>query len=98
MQIIILAYNHILKRRIKRSAFVENILHSITILPFREEEARTYAQILSGLLKKRIHIGTNDLIIGATAITNNHTILTANEFDFNRIPGLKVVSFKLDKK
>lgn len=80
------------ERRIKRSAFVENIINSITALPFRAEEARIHAQVLSGLLKKGITIGAHDLIIAATAIANSHAILTKNEFDFNRIPGLKVLT------
>lgn len=80
------------ERRVKRSAFVEHIIKSISSLPFREEEARTHAQILSLLLSKGNTIGAHDLIISATAITHNHAVLTNNEADFNRIPGLEVVS------
>ena len=37
------------ERRIKRSAFVEHIIGSLTNLVFGEEEARVYAQILKNL-------------------------------------------------
>ncbi|HXH54141.1 MAG TPA: type II toxin-antitoxin system VapC family toxin [Gammaproteobacteria bacterium] len=79
-------------RRIKRSAFVEQIIKSISALPFREEEARIHAELLSTLLSQGNLIGAHDLIIAATAITNNCAVLTKNEFDFNRIPGLEVLS------
>jgi predicted nucleic acid-binding protein len=80
------------ERRIKRSAFVEHVIQSITALPFRSEEARIHAQLLSYLLNMGNTIGAHDLIIAATAISNNHAVLTSNEADFNRIPGLKVIS------
>lgn len=79
-------------RRIKRSAFVEQIIKSISSLPFREEEARIHAGLLSTLLNKGNYIGAHDLIIAATAIANNHAVLTKNETDFNRVPGLEVIS------
>lgn len=80
------------ERRIKRSAFVEYIIKLIPSLPFREEEARIHAQLQGTLLNKGQNIGAHDLIIAATAISNNHAVLTKNEADFNRIPGLTVVS------
>lgn len=80
------------ERRIKRSAFVEHVIKSIASLPFREEEARIHAQLLSHLLEKGNTIGAHDLIIAATAIANDHAVLTNNESDFNRVPGLKVLS------
>lgn len=80
------------ERRIKRSAFVEHIIKSIAALPFQEEEARIHAGLLGILLNKGNHIGAHDLIIAATAIANNHSVLTKNEFDFNRVPGLQVIS------
>lgn len=58
-------------RRIKRLAFIEYILESLTVLPFKEEEARIYAKIIDYLYKKHITIDTNDLLIAATAITHN---------------------------
>jgi tRNA(fMet)-specific endonuclease VapC len=40
------------------------------------------------LLAMRIRIGTQDLKIGAIALTNHVTLLTRNRRDFSRIPGL----------
>lgn len=86
------------ERRIRRSAFVEYIISSIPSLPFGEEEARSYAQIRQSLYIKGITIGTHDLLIGATAISNGHKVLTANERDFVRIPGLEIEVMKIGAK
>jgi predicted nucleic acid-binding protein len=82
------------KIRVKRSAFVEHIINSISNLSFGEEEARVYSQILDDLYKRNITLGSNDMIIGATAITSGYPVLTMNEKDFKRIPGLEVLSIK----
>lgn len=81
-------------RRVKRSAFVEQIIKSVAALPFGEAEARIHSELLCALLNKGNNIGSHDLIIAATAITNNHAVLTNNEADFNRVPGLEVLSVK----
>lgn len=86
------------ERKMKRSAFVEHIISSITSLPFQEEEARIYAQILALLYNKNISLGAHDLMIGATAIANGYAVLTANENDFTRITGLEVISLKYLEK
>ena len=82
------------ERKIKRSAFVEHIISSIAVLPFGEEEARVYAQIINSLYNKNVTLGAHDMIIGATAIASRYAVLTLNEQDFNRIPGLKTLKLE----
>ncbi|MCZ6901479.1 MAG: PIN domain-containing protein [Rickettsia endosymbiont of Ixodes persulcatus] len=77
-------------RRIKRLDFIEYVKSLFTI--FGIEEAYTYARIIHNLYKANITIGTHDLLIAATAITNNFPILTLNVKDFKRIHGLKVLT------
>jgi predicted nucleic acid-binding protein len=79
-------------RRIKRAAFVEHIVAGIMNLPFDEEAARVYAQISASLFAKNITLGVHDMLIAATAISNGHKVITMNEKDFKRIPGLEVIS------
>lgn len=43
-------------------------------------------------LKKSIKIKTPDAIIAATALINNHSLITGNTSDFKRIAGLKLIS------
>jgi len=78
--------------RVRRSAFVEGVLNGVPALDFTPEIARTYAELYAHFLKKRTRPGSNvhDLQIAATAITYGHAVLTSNEDDFKRIPGLTV--------
>ena len=85
------------ERRIKRSAFVEHIIGSLTSLVFGEEEARVYAQILKNLFDQGITLGVHDMLIGATAIANGYPVLTMNESDFKRITGLEVIKVIIKK-
>lgn len=82
-------------RRVKRSAFVETILSRITALNFTAEIARTHAELCAFLLNRGEIIGANDLIIAATAITNDYALLTTNEKDFAIIPGIKLLKIPL---
>ncbi len=82
------------ERKIKRSAFVEHIISSLSSLAFGEEEARVYAQILKNLFDKGITLGVHDMLIGAPAIANGYPVLTTNESDFKRISGLEVLTIK----
>ena len=79
------------ERKIKRSAYVESIITQIDILSFDEECARIHAQLGAYLQEKSIMIGAHDLIIAATAVCHSHSLLTFNEKEFKRIPGLEVV-------
>jgi predicted nucleic acid-binding protein len=38
-------------------------------------------------------IGAHDLIIAATAITHDLSLLTSNSDECSRVPGLKVIEF-----
>ena len=76
--------------RVKRSAFVEGVLHGVPVLDFTEEVARTYAELYAHFLKKRAKPSStvHDLQIAATAITFGYAVLTSNVGDFKNIPGL----------
>jgi tRNA(fMet)-specific endonuclease VapC len=55
------------------------------IVPFDGAAARKF----DDLRKQKIRIGTRDLKIGATALVNNALLLSANQADFERVPGLR---------
>jgi tRNA(fMet)-specific endonuclease VapC len=57
----------------------------INVLEFNENAANCYAELLS----QKIRIGTQDLRIAAIAISNSGILVTRNQKDFSRIPGLK---------
>lgn len=62
-----------------------NYFNSINLLTFTQEAANCYAQ----LVRQKLHIGTQDLRIASIAIANNAILVTRNQRDFSRVPGLK---------
>ncbi len=81
-------------RRVKRMAFVDSILSHISVLDFTLDTARIHAEIYAELAKKGNMIGSHDLIIAATALSNNCELLTSNIREFERIPALKIAALK----
>ncbi len=77
----------------KRSAFVEAIVTTISILPFSEEVARAHAKLYATLLKQENMINTHDLIIAATALAYDYALVTKEVSNFDKISGLKVISY-----
>ena len=75
-------------RRIQREAFVEQIIAQFTSYPFDLAAARIYSRLWADLASKGTAVGAHDLLIAATAISIGYEVLTVNERDFRRIPGL----------
>ena len=83
-------------RRIKEPAGLVKGYHFLhrTFAYFTEmpillfDEAAT--QQLDNLNRQKIRVGTQDLRIAAIALANDRTIVTRNQRDFERIPGLKI--------
>jgi tRNA(fMet)-specific endonuclease VapC len=80
-------------RRVKRSAFVEAIITRIPALDFTTDSARLHAELYTSIAKQGHRIGAHDLIIAATALAHGHSVVTANRHEFERVPGLTVLSF-----
>ena len=81
------------ERRNRRSAFVEAIIAGIPALGFTTEVARVHAAIYADLARRGQLIGAHDLIIAATAVHHDLSLLTDNVNEFSRVPGLTVVDF-----
>lgn len=77
-------------RRIKRQAFVEKVIEMIPVFPFDSGVARIYARIWASLVQRGLTVGAHDLIIAATAIALDYTVITANRRDFEKIEGLRL--------
>jgi tRNA(fMet)-specific endonuclease VapC len=77
-------------RKIKRQAFVEKIIEFFPVFPLDIAVARTYARLWASLASRGITVGSHDLIIAATALSMDYTIITANTRDFGKIEGLEV--------
>lgn len=62
----------------------------VPVLPLPAEAAESYGAIRAELERKGKMIGNNDLWIAALAKTEGLTLVTNNEKEFRRVPGLKV--------
>jgi len=77
-------------RRLKRQAFVEKVIELFPIFPFDTSVARIYARIWASLVQNGYTVGAHDLIIAATAIAHDYTLITMNRRDFEKIEGLRL--------
>ena len=77
-------------RKIKRQAFVEKVIEIFPVFPFDTTTARIYAKLWATVSGKGMSVGAHGLMIAATAIALDYTVVTANMRDFGRIDGLKV--------
>lgn len=74
----------------KNHAALEEFILPMEIIPFDDEAARHYGQLRTYLEKKGMPIGPMDLMIAAHAQSIHSVLITNNEKEFLRIPGLKV--------
>lgn len=62
----------------------------IDVLPLENSAAPQYARIRASLESEGKPIGANDLLIAAHALALDATLVTDNETEFRRVPGLRV--------
>lgn len=62
----------------------------VSVFDWTEDAARDYAEIRVHLKQKGQMIGANDLMIAAHARSVGAVLVTNNEREFRRVPGLKV--------
>ena len=62
----------------------------VNIIPFDAAAARSAAGIRTKLEKRGVPIGPHDILIAASAMANNFTLVTHNQKEFKRVEGLKI--------
>ena len=75
----------------------KEIISRVKILPIGEKEVLVSGDILADLRKTGQSIGMEDVLIAASALTNQCTIVTANTHHFSRIKALKVENWREQK-
>jgi|CXWL01.1.fsa_nt_gi tRNA(fMet)-specific endonuclease VapC len=78
--------------RMRRSAFVEALLAELPVRAFGIGEARMHAALWAELAGSGTMIRAYDLLIAATALASGDALVTLNQGEFARVPGLRVQS------
>ncbi|NEO96953.1 MAG: type II toxin-antitoxin system VapC family toxin [Moorea sp. SIO3G5] len=65
---------------------------TINVLDFTPEASLIYED----LVRQKIRIGTRDLRIAALVLAVKGTVVTRNQRDFNKVPGLKVEDWTVE--
>jgi predicted nucleic acid-binding protein len=79
--------------RLRREAFLNELLADLTVYPYTKETAMVAGKLDGEQQSKGVVIPFGDLLIGATALLLGYSVLTINLRDFRGIPGLNVLQF-----
>ena len=69
---------------------LENFLRPLTIVEFTSTDATTYAQLRAKLERAGTPIGPLDTLIAAQAVSRKLVLVSSNEREFGRVPGLRL--------
>jgi predicted nucleic acid-binding protein len=79
------------ERRARREAFVEELLSTVAIYPLTTDVARLAGKLDAQQQSRGIVIPFADLLIGATALSLEYSVLTINPRHFRNLPGLPII-------
>ena len=85
-----LRYGAAKKGSVVLSEKIERLLSDIEVLPLAQGVDRRYADLRAQLELAGQPISAHDMLIAAHALTLGLTVVTANEREFRRVPGLSV--------
>ncbi len=77
------------ERREARREFVERILRSVPVEAYDLAVARAHASLLAYTRGAGVPRGAHDLIIAATAVASDRTVVSADASAFDGLPGLR---------
>ncbi|MGB6877173.1 MAG: PIN domain-containing protein [Candidatus Acidiferrales bacterium] len=80
-----------LEVRVRREAFLEELLADLAVYPYTKEIAKLAGRIDGEQQNRGVIIPLGDLLIGATALSLGFSVVTQNLRHFERIPDLSVV-------
>lgn len=75
----------------KHTNDVEAFLRPLIVLPFDRDAAKEHARLRMAL--KKMPIGERDLVIASVALVHRLTVVTHNQREFGRVPGLKTIDW-----
>jgi tRNA(fMet)-specific endonuclease VapC len=77
----------------RTTSLLENFLRPLTVVDFTSDDARTYGELRARLERAGKPIGPLDTLIAAQAVTRRLTLVSNNEREFRRVPGLKLANW-----
>lgn len=77
-----------------RQELLDEIVAGVPILNYDIAVARSHAQLLVEVRRQGRPRGAHDLIIAATALASNRSVVTADETAFVNLPGVISVSYR----
>ena len=78
------------RRKVSRQAFVDDLLEALPVIEYDIEVARAHSVLLAAVRRAGRPRGAHDLIIAATALATDRTIVTADLAGFVDLPGVVV--------
>ncbi|MDO8297779.1 MAG: type II toxin-antitoxin system VapC family toxin [Caulobacter sp.] len=78
------------KRHPTLAAKIDAVLETIPVLAFEHPADEAYAAIRSELERAGTPLGAHDYLIAAHALSEGMVLVTANEREFRRVPGLLI--------
>lgn len=85
-----LRFGYIKKGSKQLETLVEQTLRSFEVAPWEAPADSIYGQVRADLELRGRPIGQNDMLIAAHALALNAVLVTDNEGEFSRVPGLQV--------
>lgn len=79
----------------KRLGQVQSLLTSVTVIDVTPDIAWKFGEVQAALMDRGLQAPDLDLLIGATALVHDYTIVSHNTADFQNIPGLTVIDWLL---
>lgn len=85
-----LRFGCIRRKSARLTRVVEAVLDSLSVLPLEPPAELHYGELRASLERAGTPISANDMWIAAHALALDCTLVTANEREFRRAPGLRV--------
>ena len=78
------------RRKVARQAFLDDVLSSIPIIEYDLSVALAHTDLLVAARETGRPRGAHDMIIAATAVASNRTVVTSDQHGFAGLPGVVV--------
>ncbi len=84
---------YLAERQKEALQLVEDFVHSVALLEFNEESAKSFGQKYAELQKQGKQTQEADLMIACIALVHEAIVVTRNKKDFVNISGLKLIEW-----